>query len=177
MIGQAQAGSEPVDEPRTIEPRAFYTVTTKNKEGQFKQKENKKHAKGGCLCFGKCPWLILDYRLSCIPNITAGALSCRFALFNIRRIQSFLTKDATQLLVQALITSHLDYCNPLLARLPACMTKLLQRIWNAAVCIVFSLPKLSYVTPPLWGFLLLPVSYSRWWYWLSRPLMELYPST
>lgn len=34
---------------------------------------------------------------------------------NIHRIRSFLTKGATQLLVQALVISHLDYSNSLLA--------------------------------------------------------------
>jgi len=40
-----------------------------------------------------------------------------------------LTEHATQLLVQALVLSRLDYCNALLAGLPACSVKLIQ---NAA---------------------------------------------
>ena len=53
--------------------------------------------------------IILDGGLSCTPNITALARSCRFALYNIRSIWSFLTKDAMQLLVQALVIFRLDY--------------------------------------------------------------------
>ncbi len=41
--------------------------------------------------------------------------SCGFALHNIRKIRPFLTEHAAQLLVQALVISRLDYCNPLLA--------------------------------------------------------------
>ena len=91
--------------------------------------------------------VILDDRLSCAPNITAVARSCRFALYSKHRIWSFLTKVTTQLLVQALFISQLDYL--LLAGLPASSTKLLQGIQNAAACLVFNLPKFSHVTPSL----------------------------
>ena len=37
---------------------------------------------------------------------------CRFALFNIRKIRPYLTQYATQLLVQTLVISCLDYCKP-----------------------------------------------------------------
>ena len=83
--------------------------------------------------------VILDDGLSCTPNITAVAQSCRFALYNIGRILFFLTKDAMQLLVQALVISRLDYYNSLLAGLPASTTELLQRIQNAAAHLAFSL--------------------------------------
>ena len=85
----------------------------------------------------------LDDGLSCTPNITAVARSCRFAPYNICRIRSFLTGDATKLLVQALVIFCL---NSLLARLTSSATKPLQRIQNAAACLVDSLPKFSHVT-------------------------------
>ncbi len=43
----------------------------------------------------------------------------RFALYNIRKIRPFLSEHATQLLLQALVLFRLDYCNALLAGLPA----------------------------------------------------------
>ena len=52
--------------------------------------------------------VILCDGLSCNPNITAVAPSCRFTLYNICRIRSLLTKNAKQLLVQALVILHLD---------------------------------------------------------------------
>ncbi|XP_030273799.1 uncharacterized protein LOC115582159 [Sparus aurata] len=79
-------------------------------------------------------------------NITTVAQSCRFALYNLFRIRSFLSKDATQLLLQAPVIFHLDYCFSLLAGLPASATKPLQRIQNAAVCLVYNLPKFFHVT-------------------------------
>ncbi|XP_030285351.1 uncharacterized protein LOC115588717 [Sparus aurata] len=89
--------------------------------------------------------VLLDSRLSCAPNITTVAQSCRFALYNIRRILSFLTNDATQLLV----ISRLVNCNSLLAGLPASVTKPLQHIQNTAAHLVYNLPKFSHVTPLL----------------------------
>ncbi len=74
------------------------------------------------------------------------ARSCRFALYNIRKIRPFLSEQAAQLLVQALVLSRLDYCNALLAGLPACTIKPLQLIQNAAARVVFNEPKKAHVT-------------------------------
>ena len=81
----------------------------------------------------------LDDRLSCAPNITAVAQSCRFAIYNIHRLQSFLTKDVTWLDSQP-------------ATLP------LQHIRNVTACRVFNLPSFSHVTPFLRYLHWLPVA-------------------
>ena len=49
--------------------------------------------------------VILDNQLRCTANITVVTQSCRFALYNIRRIRPFLAMEAAQLLVQALVVS------------------------------------------------------------------------
>jgi hypothetical protein len=91
--------------------------------------------------------VVLDNQLCCTANITAVARSCRFALNNIRRIWPFLTREAAQHQVQALVISCLDYCNSLLAGIPASAIKPLQRIQNVVARLVFNLPKFSHVTP------------------------------
>ncbi|XDV35472.1 hypothetical protein PO909_005412 [Leuciscus waleckii] len=88
-----------------------------------------------------------DDQLTFTDHISKTARSCRFALHNIRKIRPFLTEHATQLIVQALVISMLDYCNALLAGLPACATKPLQMIQNAAARLVFNEPKRAHVTP------------------------------
>ena len=57
------------------------------------------------------------------------------------------SREAAQLLVQALVISCLDYCNSLLAGLPVCTIKPLQRIQNVVARLVFNLPKFSHVIP------------------------------
>ena len=59
--------------------------------------------------------LIIDDQLTFTAHIASVSRSCRFALFNIRKIRPYLTQYATQLLVQTLVRSRLDYCNALLA--------------------------------------------------------------
>ncbi len=86
------------------------------------------------------------------------ARSCRFALHNIRKIRPFLTEHAAQLLVQALVVSRLDYCNALLAGLPANTIKPLKIIQNAAARLVFNEPKRTHVTPLFISLHWLPVA-------------------
>jgi len=69
-----------------------------------------------------------DDQLTFTDHITKTARSCRFTLHNIRKFRPFISEHATQLLVQALVISRLDYCNPLLAGLPSCAIKPLQMI-------------------------------------------------
>ncbi len=45
------------------------------------------------------------------------------------------------------VISRLYYCNALLAGLPSCTIKPLQKIQNAAARLVFNKPKRAYVTP------------------------------
>ncbi len=73
--------------------------------------------------------------------------SCRFALFNIKKIRPFLSEHASQLLVQALVLSRLDYCNALLAGLTASSIKPLQLIQNAAARLIFNELNRMHVTP------------------------------
>ncbi len=91
--------------------------------------------------------VIFDDQLTFKDHIAKTARSCRFALHNIRKIRSFLTQHAAQLLVQTLVISRLDYCNALLDGLPSNTIKPLQMIQNAAARLVFSEPKRAHVTP------------------------------
>ncbi|KAJ8381302.1 hypothetical protein SKAU_G00020800 [Synaphobranchus kaupii] len=101
---------------------------------------------------------VLDNQLYFKEHIRATSQSCRFLLYNIRRIQPYLTTYSIQLLVQTIVTSCLDYCNSLLASLPACSILPLQLVQNPATRLVFNLPKFSHVTPLLRSLHWLPVA-------------------
>ncbi|MBN3310432.1 BMP4 protein, partial [Amia calva] len=65
----------------------------------------------------------LDPALSYTQHITTLTCTCRFFLSNICWICPFVTDYSTQLLIQSLVLSRLDYCNSLLAGLPATTTR------------------------------------------------------
>ena len=102
--------------------------------------------------------VVLDDRLDFSSHIASTTRTCRFFLSNVRRIRPFLTKKATQLLVQASVVSRLDYCNALLAGLPACATKPLQLVQNAAARLISNLPRSAHVTPLLIELHWLPIA-------------------
>ncbi|KAI4882787.1 hypothetical protein NFI96_003558 [Prochilodus magdalenae] len=99
--------------------------------------------------------VILDGQLSFSAHIANLTRSCRFLLYNIR---PFLSQEATQLLVQSLVISRLDYCNSLLAGLPLRAIRPLQLVQNAAARLIFNLPKFTHVTPLLRSLHWLPVA-------------------
>ncbi|KAI4899865.1 hypothetical protein NFI96_017609, partial [Prochilodus magdalenae] len=97
------------------------------------------------------------HRLSFSAHITNLTRSCRFLLYNIRRIRPFLSQEATQLFIQSLVILRLDYCNSLLAGLPLRATRPLQLVQKAAARLIFNLPKFTHVTPLLRSLHWLPV--------------------
>ncbi|KAI4872717.1 hypothetical protein NFI96_007016, partial [Prochilodus magdalenae] len=101
--------------------------------------------------------VILDGLVSLSAHIANLTWSCRYLLYNIRRIRPFLSQEATQLLVQSLVISRLDYCNSLLAGLPLQAIRPLQLVQNAAARLIFNLPKFTHITPLLRSLHWLPV--------------------
>ena len=90
--------------------------------------------------------VLFDESLSMVPQVTAMCKSAFYHLRKIRLICKRLT-FAAQILVQALATSKLYYCNSLLYGLPKNVIKQLQRVQNAAARVVtLSLQVLSYYT-------------------------------
>uniref|UniRef100_A0A8C9TEF5 Reverse transcriptase domain-containing protein n=1 Tax=Scleropages formosus TaxID=113540 RepID=A0A8C9TEF5_SCLFO len=108
--------------------------------------------------FAKSLGVMTDASLSFSQHIKATTQSCRYILHNIHRIRPYLITDSTQLLVQAMVTSHLDYCNSLLCGLPSNAIKPLQLLQNAAARVTFDLPKRSHVSPLLISLHWLPIA-------------------
>ena len=77
--------------------------------------------------------------------------TCKSAFYNLRKI-GLIRKHPTfaaQVLVQALVTSKLDYCYSLLYGLHEQVIKQLQRVQNAAARVVTLSPKFCHITPVL----------------------------
>ena len=84
-----------------------------------------------------------------VPQVIAMWKSAFYRLRKIKLIRKHLTFDAAQLLVQALVTSKLDYCNSLLYGLTKNVNKQLQRQQNAAARVVTLSSKFCHITPVL----------------------------
>ncbi len=101
---------------------------------------------------------MIDDQLTFSDHIAKTARSCRFALFNIKNIRPFFSEHASQLLVQALVLSRLDYYSALLSGLPASSIKPLQLIQNTAARYIFNEPKRMHVTPLFISLHWLPIA-------------------
>ena len=62
-----------------------------------------------------------DSRLSMASHITKICASSFYYIYNIRRIRKYLSRQSSEILVHAFITSRLDYGNGLLYGLPDCL--------------------------------------------------------
>ncbi len=102
--------------------------------------------------------VVIDDKLNFLDHIAKTARSCRFGLYNFRKIRPFISEHATQLLVQGLVLSRLDYCNALLAGLPVSLIKPLQLIQNAAARLILNEPKRTHVTPLFINLRWLPIA-------------------
>nr|KAG5701019.1 hypothetical protein BaRGS_022730 [Batillaria attramentaria] len=79
--------------------------------------------------------------------------------WQIASIRPLLTADSTAMLVNAFITSRLDFCNSALAGLPADQINRLQRVQNSAARLILRKRKRDHVTPLLRELHWLPVVY------------------
>ena len=71
---------------------------------------------------------------------------------------TYLSAEATKILVCSLVLSRIDYCNSLLAGAPKYLLDQLQRVQNNAARLIFKSPKHEHITPLLHSLHWLPVS-------------------
>ena len=70
--------------------------------------------------------------LSLEKHVSAVSATCFFHLRQIRRVRQSLDVESAKTLVQAFVTSRVDYCNTVLAESPRVITDKLQRVMNSA---------------------------------------------
>ena len=98
-----------------------------------------------------------DTHFTMATQVKAISKSCNYQLRNISRIRHYITEDACRTLVNALVTSRLDYGNVLLHGASSSVISQLQRVQNSAARIITRTPKSSHITPVLQHLHWLPV--------------------
>ena len=73
------------------------------------------------------------------------------------RIHTYLDKSLLEILIHAVITNKLEYCNCLLTGLPKYVIKRLQSVQNAAACLVRRTKKHDHIMPIVYELRWLPV--------------------
>jgi hypothetical protein len=103
--------------------------------------------------------VFFDSELSMRDHVSRIARSCFYQLRRIRPIHRQLGRVVTQRLVAAFVMSRIDYCNSVLAELPATTLAPLQRVQNAAARLVLNLKRTDHITPALIELHWLPVKF------------------
>ena len=100
-----------------------------------------------------------DSKLTLATRISKTCNSAFYYMYNLRRIRKYLSKDNTKTLVQAFISSRVDYCNSLLYGLPEYQLNKLQRVQNMCARLTCNESKYCHITPLLVDLHWLPVKF------------------
>ena len=103
--------------------------------------------------------VIMDETLSYDDHVMKVCKSSFFHLRNISRIRKYLTQKSVEVIIHALITTKLDYCNSLMYGLPKRLLSKLQSVQNSAARIVTLSRRHDHITPRLIQLHWLPVHY------------------
>jgi len=76
--------------------------------------------------------VLFDSQLSMKQHVNKVASSCFYHLRRLRQLRCCVDQELMMRLVMSLVVSRLDYCNAVLAGLPASTIAPLQRVQNAA---------------------------------------------
>ena len=101
----------------------------------------------------------MDSGLTMKKQVNAISKSCFYHIRNIGKVRQYITNDACNILIQALVTSRLDNGNALLQGLPQVLIERWQRIQNCATRLITRSRKSEHITPVLRELHWLPVKY------------------
>ena len=100
-----------------------------------------------------------DSTLSVNSHINKTCSLAFYYLYNIRKIRKYLSRETTEKLIHAFVSSRIDYCNSLLFGLPAYQIHKIQRVQNAAARLIYNESKYYRITPLLYNLHWLPVTF------------------
>jgi len=101
--------------------------------------------------------VLLDEELTTKQHISEVASVAFYHLRRLKKVRSILGSDITASLMSAFILNRLDYCNTVLANLPASTTAPLQRVQNAAARLTEGLRPRDHVSSALRDLHWLPI--------------------
>ena len=91
--------------------------------------------------------LWFDKKLKGTVHINKITSSCIYTIRNVARIRHLLDLDTMKTLMQALVLSHMDYCNSLLLGCSDYLLQKLQHIQNMACRVVCQCSKFKHISP------------------------------
>ena len=80
-------------------------------------------------------------------------------LYNIIKIRRYIDSQSAEILIHALVHSHLDYCKSFLAGLPKYITMKLQLVQNTAARLLSGTARNEHITPVLGHLHWLPIEF------------------
>jgi len=84
---------------------------------------------------------------------------CFYHLRRLCQIRNYVSQTVMAQLVMSLVITRIDYCNSILAGLPACRLVPLQLVQNAAARLVLNLDRRAHISPALQQLYWLPVKH------------------
>jgi len=101
--------------------------------------------------------VVVDSHLTMMTHVSAVCRAAYYQLWQLHPLIRSLSSDAAKLLVQAFISTRLDYCNSLLYGIRDNLYRRLQAVQNAAARLVTNTRKCEHITPVLQQLHWLPV--------------------
>ena len=101
--------------------------------------------------------VFLDSELNMKTHIARTSRACFYHLRRLRAVRSRLGQNIAARLVSAFVLSRVDYCNAILAGLPASTLAPLQKVINAAARLVLNLKPHDHITAALRALHWLPI--------------------
>ena len=103
--------------------------------------------------------VIFDSSFSFSSHVSSICQRCFVGIRDLGRIRRYVTTDCAILLANALVSSHLDYCNSIFRSVSASDLKRLQSIQNSIARIVAKKSRQSHITPVLKHLHWLPIKF------------------
>ena len=104
--------------------------------------------------------ILLDCEMTMQRHISKVTIVCFYHLRRLQRqIRNYVKQTLMAQLVMSLVITRIDYCNSILAGLPACRLVPLRRVQNATARLVLNLDRRAHISPALQQLHWIPVKH------------------